>query len=197
MKKKLLSLLLISCLLVSSMPLTVFAAEDSNVLNEITSIVIDGENYIFERTIDDEIVTAVVRTIEGEIVESATANHQTQKIATNGNVMSFDAAFDSISAKSTVDWGTWSTNDEVLNVKSKTLAGILVILAVAAPWVAVTKVLTIGSALVGMGADEVRIKIKIRYGESDEYYHYERITYFYGDNEFITSFSDAGKTSLD
>lgn len=197
MKKKLLSLLLITCLLVSSMPLAVFA-ENSNVFKESTSIIIDEEKYIFERTINDEIVTAVLKTMEGKIVESAIANHQTQEIAiTNGNTMGFDAAFDSISAKSSIDWGKWSTNEEVATIKGKTAAGILVILAVLSPWVGATKCLTIASALVSMGADELKVKIKIRYGTDDEYQYYERVTYFYGDGDYLGSVSDSGKKFLD
>ncbi|WP_313340436.1 hypothetical protein [Sedimentibacter sp.] len=50
--------------------------------------------------------------------------------------------------------------------------------------------------------NEVKIKVSIRYGEDDEFLHYQRYTYFYGDGVLITGagienpFYDTGKSPL-
>lgn len=91
-----------------------------------------------------------------------------------------------VAASSSISWGSWQASTVAKDVKTGGLSTALVaaLIVLYARWCPLGVIATIAAVIAG-SYDTLTIKVKMRYGEDDEYLYYQRYTYFYGDGNLI------------
>jgi hypothetical protein len=199
MKRKLV-ILLTAFLIVSTLPLNVYAVQgDFSNSKEIYTD--ENLNFTLERVIDSGKVTVFVkspdRSTQHTIINDNGKLYLDGKEINNNLANNLYSKSLNLDTSSSISWGPWQTSYQTIDTGGLSTAVIAAIIAAAAPWVPVRVVAAVASAVAGK-YDTLGIKIQIRYGSDDQYYYYERYTDFYGDGEHIYGpFYDTGKEPLE
>ncbi|WP_432406368.1 hypothetical protein [Wukongibacter sp. M2B1] len=190
LKNRLLTSLLIVSLLVSAIPFNAFASKVSTFETYVSKEL----GVTLERIVDGNKVTVNVKSPDGTLIH--TLMDYNEKTYLDGAVISgsnnskkigFDveelkADLKTASASSSISWGSWQTSTVAKDVKTGGLSTALVAALIA--WCPLGVIATIAAVVAG-SYDTLTIKVKMRYGEDDEYLYYQRYTYFYGDGNLI------------
>lgn len=205
LRKKLLTSFVIVSLIVCCIPFNLFASEIP------TKEIYASKELcvIFERIVEENKVTVNIKSPDGAIVH--TLNNYAGKTYLDGKViygndysnvneLDVNDLKAGLTSSSSIDWGPWQSNT-VATIKTGgySTAVITGLIALYVGWCPLGVISSIASTTAA-NYEELKIKIKIRYGSDNEYFHYQRYTYFYGDGALINipgnPFYDTGKEPL-
>lgn len=205
-KKKLLTSLVITILIISFIPINSFASGSLSIETYTSKQL----GVTFERIVEEDKVIVNIKSPDGVIIH--TLMDYAEKIYLDGNVIStndhnnfnklnIDVLKADLTSNDDINWGSWRLNTittiETGGYSTAIIAGLI---ALYAGWCPLGAIAAIASITAGM-YDELEIKVMIRYGTDDEYEYYQRYTYFYGDGTLISipenPVYDSGKKFLD
>jgi hypothetical protein len=185
--KKIISLLLVVCLM-SLIPINGYASDLSSSNQVFTDDVLG--DFTVERIIENGKVTVYAKSLDGTILH--TAINDNGNLFLDGEIISTQIvsspyineklSFSYIPLS--INWGQWQYSELEFDSDGMTTAAIFAILSALSPWVSLSALIDVASAIVG-NYDNVQIGIWIRYGSDDTYFYYERDTIFYGDGSYI------------
>lgn len=202
MKRKVLAVLLLVSILVSSSSFNVLAnAGENGAESEIAETYTDLENqYTLERVKENDKVIIYVKSLDGSIQHILTNENGIVKMdgyfvgQSYSNSLPWNASSTTLNSTRAVQWGDWSANDSGdISTGGLSVAIIGGLVAAFAPW-ATLKVVGVVAAAIAGKYDTLLITWQIRYGFDEQYSYYERNTWYYGDGKLITGpIMDKGK----
>lgn len=203
-KLKAISALLIICIILGNVQMVRADTLDITPFEIYTN---EEEGYTLTRIIDKTKVTVLVKSLDGS-VEHIIVNDNgklyldeyliKESIYDTSNLADdFNGKISNLTSTSSISWGNWQYTDlDPIPTGGLTTAIIASMIAAAAPWVALRVIAAVVSVVAGK-YDEVQIEMRVRYGEDDRYFYYERDTWFYGDGNYISGpHRDSGREPL-
>jgi len=197
--KKLIAFLLVACL-ISLIPINGYASDLSNSKQVFTDDVLG--DFTFERTIENDKVTVVVKTIEGKIVHTVVLKNNILSIdgrVINKNISNLMDPLEysnSMIMSTDSEWGPWLPFGETIYINGLTAVAIGAAIYAIAPQIGVINAMSWGNLVDDM-VDEIIISGAIRYRSDDEYHYYERYTSLVIDgDDVLDTVYDTGKTAL-
>ncbi|MDW7670011.1 MAG: hypothetical protein SCJ93_14395 [Bacillota bacterium] len=198
--KKLIAFLLVVCL-ISLIPINGYASDLSSSKQVFTDDVLG--DFTFERTIEEDKVTVVVKTIEGKIVHTVVLENNILSIdgrVINKNISNLMDPLEysnSMIMSRDSEWGPWLPFGETVILTGLDKFAIAAAFYVIAPHIGLSRSVVWAGYVFNPSYTEAEISGQIRYRSDDEYHYYERYTTLVVDgNTELDSFYDTGTTSL-